>query len=63
MPGTPDIRIERGDPDDVEVAALVAALGAVRSAGTHDGPAAASVTWLRPAVLVPAADWTSDPAA
>jgi hypothetical protein len=57
---TPEIRIERGAPDDVEIAAVVAALGVLVSAAEPGRPDAAAVTWLRSGVLVPAEDWTSD---
>jgi hypothetical protein len=55
---TPDIRIERGAPDDVEivVAALVAVMGALHR---DERPAPATVTWLRGPVLVPPSAWTA----
>ena len=43
------MRVVRGDPDDLEVAALVAGLVAVASSGTHDGDDAPAATgqWTR----------------
>ncbi|HQY33409.1 acyl-CoA carboxylase epsilon subunit [Actinotalea sp.] len=56
---TPDVRVVRGEPDDVELAALVAGLAAGQAAGAavtaqaaagHDGPeavrAAARRRWM-----------------
>ncbi|WP_199422285.1 acyl-CoA carboxylase epsilon subunit [Actinotalea solisilvae] len=71
---TPDVRVVRGEPDDVELAALVAGLAA--SAADEDpgpGPTAASragdaarrwraAAWPSPGRLAPGADawrWSS----
>jgi hypothetical protein len=55
-----EIRIERGAPDDIEVAAVVAALVAVLGARRREREQApTTVTWLRPPVLVPPSAWTA----
>ncbi|WP_036965288.1 acyl-CoA carboxylase epsilon subunit [Promicromonospora kroppenstedtii] len=42
---SPEVRVVRGEPDDVEVAALVAGLAAVAAAGTEPEDAAPLEEW------------------
>jgi len=43
---SPQVRVVRGDPDDVEVAALVAGLAAVAAAGPEPDDAAPLDEWV-----------------
>jgi tellurite resistance protein len=53
----PLITVLRGEPDDAEVAALVAALVAVSDAA--DEPDRGRVMWHAPAIFSPPTSWTS----
>lgn len=43
------LKVVRGEPDDVELAALIAGIVAARGTPNHDSPASAPAPWRQPA--------------